>query len=38
MSVFNDQDSDTIRSLALTFGGFLLLTVFLIVLAYFITT
>ena len=37
MSVFNDEDSHTIRSLGLTFGGFLALTVFLIILAYFMT-
>ena len=37
MSVFNDEDRHTIKSLALTFGGFGALTVFLIVFAWFVT-
>lgn len=37
MSVFNEEDNQTIRSLALTFGGFIALTVVLIVLAIAIT-
>lgn len=36
MSTFNEEDSQTIRSLGLTMAGFLALTVFLIVLAGFI--
>lgn len=36
MSTFNDEDSQTIRSLGLTMAGFFALTVFLIVLASFI--
>lgn len=37
MTVFNEQDRHTVRALALTFAGFLSLTVVLILLAYFIT-
>ncbi len=37
MSVFDDEDSQTVRSLMMTFGGFIGLTVFLILLAIFIT-
>lgn len=37
MSSFEDEDSRTIRSLALTMGGFGALTVFLIVLAMVLT-
>tara|TARA_R110002072_G_scaffold20841_4_gene75185 strand:- start:4091 stop:4204 length:114 start_codon:yes stop_codon:yes gene_type:complete len=37
MSVFNEEDSQTVRSLAMTFGGFIGLTVVLIVLAIVIT-
>jgi len=33
MSVFTDEDTQTVRSLALTFGGFIGLTVVLVVLA-----
>ena len=36
MTVFNKEDSRTVRNLMLTFGGFLTLTVVLIVLAYLI--
>lgn len=36
MSVFTEEDTQTVRSLALTFGGFIGLTVFLILLAVFI--
>ena len=36
MSVFTNEDNQTVRSLAMTFGGFIALTVFLIVLATFI--
>lgn len=37
MSVFNKEDSHTVRSLGLTFGAFIALTVILALLAYFIT-
>lgn len=37
MTVFNDQDRQTVRTLALTFGAFIALTVCLIILAYFLT-
>jgi hypothetical protein len=37
MSVFNEDDSKTVRSLMLTFGGFIALTVFLAVLAVYLT-
>lgn len=37
MSVFDEEDSQTVRSLAMTFAGFITLTVALIVLAIFIT-
>lgn len=33
MSVFNEEDRDTIKSLAATMGGFLALTAFLIICA-----
>lgn len=33
MSVFNEEDRDTIKSLGATMGGFVALTVFLIVCA-----
>ncbi|MFT7685974.1 MAG: hypothetical protein ACI9FB_001319 [Candidatus Azotimanducaceae bacterium] len=36
MSVFTDEDNQTVRSLAMTFGGFISLTVFLIILAAFV--
>jgi hypothetical protein len=36
MAVFNDDDSQTLRSLALTMAGFSALTIFLIILAAFI--
>jgi len=35
MSVFNEQDTQTIRNLAMTFAGFIVLTVALIILAHF---
>ena len=37
MSVFNEDDQHTVRSLGLTVVGFLALTVTLILLAYFMT-
>lgn len=37
MAVFNEDDSQTVRSLALTMAGFSALTVFLIILAVLIT-
>lgn len=37
MSVFNEEDSQTVRSLAMAFGGFITLTVVLVVMAILIT-
>ena len=37
MTVFNQQDRNTVRTLGLTFAGFIALTVCLILLAYFLT-
>jgi hypothetical protein len=37
MSVFNEEDTQIVKSLALTFGGFIALTAALIVLAIAIT-
>jgi hypothetical protein len=35
MSIFDSEDSRTVKSLALTFGGFTALTILLMVIAYF---